>query len=95
MSLITATSDKVLNLYCAARALGTYSVHLYKNRESGQANVEYLGLLLILGAALAVSAGFLGIGGDGAKGFLVKFVLNAIKAGLKTALQKLGITVGG
>lgn len=95
MNLMTAANDTLLRLYCAARFAGVSTKDAIKNRELGQANVEYLGLLLILGAGLVLGGAALGGLGDaitgGSDGFLVQTVEDAIKKGLKAALSKLGI----
>lgn len=87
--------NKALALYCStmARIVNTkHRAELAKaDREAGQGITEYLGLIIIMGAALALGSTFLSLGkGDGP---LVSFVQNAIKAGLRSALSKLGITV--
>lgn len=60
------------------------------NRERGAATVEYLGVLLILGAAFAATALFSGLSGDG---FLVQTVRYGVCKGLSTAVAKLGVEV--
>lgn len=86
--------NKALALYCSSRARVVTTMHRAEakaNREAGQGITEYLGLIIIMGAALALGSSFLHFGGG--DGPLVSFVQNAIKKGLQAALSKLGIQV--
>lgn len=86
---------KMLSLYCSAQIsirnfVDTQATALRERRESGQATIEYIAIIVLLAAALAV--GFIAMQGI-TKGPLVDFVQNVIKAGLNAALKALGISV--
>lgn len=74
----------IIKIYCTAHAR---LVHR-KNRDAGQGLTEYLGLVLIMGAALALGAYSLSGLSDGP---LVEFFQNSVKEGLRKALDNLGI----
>lgn len=77
---------KTTALIAAAYGTMVYRVQrLRARREAGQGTIEYVGLILLVGAALALAAYAI-------DGQLVQTVLDAVKNGINTALQKLGIT---
>lgn len=55
-----------------------------RRREAGQGTIEYVGLILLVGAALATAAYVV-------DGQLVQTVLDAVKNGINSGLEKLGV----
>lgn len=84
-------NQTLLTAYCATRAWTVRSLHHIRSGESGQTSLEYIGLLVILGAALFVGAAALK-GTNGNAGPLVGFMQEKIKAGFTAAMKALGIS---
>ncbi|MPY80351.1 MAG: hypothetical protein GEV04_18205 [Actinophytocola sp.] len=88
---------KMLSVYCSVHT----SVHSFfaaraeamrERRENGQATVEYVALIVLLAAALAVGA----IAATGAaRGPLTEFVQGTIRRGINAALRALGLDLFG
>lgn len=95
MNTITKANDTLLSRYCAFRAGLTHLMHVSKNNDAGQGSIEYVGLLLIVGMAMALGSGILGKAKDavfGSEGPMAGVIKQAVKAGLEKALHGLGVS---
>lgn len=97
MNALTTLNTRLLTRYCAIRAGAAHLMHVSKNREDGQGSIEYVGLLLIVGAAMAIGAGVFDKLKDAVgvndEGVMTKVIKDALEAGLKKALEAIGVSV--
>ena len=97
MNSLTTLNDKLLARYVSFRAGATHLMHASRNRDAGQGSIEYVGLLLIVGAAMAIGAGVFDKLKDAVgvsdEGVMTKVIKDALESGLKKALEAIGVSV--